>query len=240
MVAYDSDLSLIAAVVKEFRILLAQVSFWDLILQAPPISKAIMAVLLLASVLSLTIIFSKWSVFRKARKNNGMFLRTFRKAEGLPAMAMVVEQFPLSPLVSVFEFGYEEVDRQLKTKGGLANKLAIERALQLGVSEEMAKLERNMNWLATTAAIAPFVGLLGTVIGIIDAFSALGLAGSASLRAVAPPIAEALFATALGLGAAIPAAIFYNHFSHVSREIATRMDDFTLEFINLAERTFGD
>ena len=88
--------------------------------------------------------------------------------------------------------------------------------------------------------IATIVGLFGTVIGIIDAFSALGLAGSASLRAVAPPIAEALFATALGLGAAIPAAIFYNHFSHVAREIAARMDDFTLEFLTLAERTFGE
>jgi biopolymer transport protein TolQ len=230
-VAYDKELNVL---------FLAQVSFWDLILQSTPVAMAVMALLGLASLLSWTIIFSKWNIFRKARANNRAFIRAFRKAEGLPAVAMVVEQFPLSPLVSVFEFGYEEVDRQVKTKGNLGNKLSIERALQLGVSEEMAKLERNMNWLATTAATAPFIGLFGTVWGIIDAFSALGLSGSASLRTVAPPIAEALFATALGLAAAIPAAIFYNHFSHIAREIATRMDDFTMEFLNLAERTFGD
>jgi biopolymer transport protein TolQ len=221
-------------------VLLAQVSFWDLILQAKPVPMAVMGILMLTSLISWTIIFSKWSVFRKARSNNAAFIRMFRKAEALSAVAMVVEQFALSPLVSVFEFGYEEVDRQVKARGALNNKLAIERSLQLGVSEELAKLERNMNWLATTAAIAPFIGLFGTVWGIIDAFSALGLAGSASLRAVAPPIAEALFATALGLAAAIPAAIFYNHFSHVVKEIAARMDDFSLEFLNLAERTYGD
>jgi biopolymer transport protein TolQ len=152
----------------------------------------------------------------------------------------VVEQFPLSPLVSVFEFGFEEVDRQVKTRGGLSNKLAIERSLQLGISEEMAKLERNMNWLATTAVVAPFIGLFGTVWGIIDAFSALSMAGGASLRAVGPPMADALVATALGLFAAIPAAIFYNHFSHVVRELSARMDDFSLEFMNLAERSNGE
>ena len=110
-----------------------------------------------------------------------------------------MQQFPLSPLVAMFEFGYEEVDRQVKARGTVTNKLALERALQLGISEELVKLERNMNWLATTAAVTPFVGLFGTVWGIIDAFLALGQAGSASLRAVGPGIAEALFATALGL-----------------------------------------
>jgi biopolymer transport protein TolQ len=197
-------------------------------------------ILILASLLSWTIIFSKWNVFRRARANNRAFLRSFRKAEALGSVATVVEQFPLSPLVSVFEFGFEEVDRQVKSRGGLSNKLSIERALQLGVSEELAKLERNMNWLATTAVVAPFIGLFGTVYGIIGAFSALGMAGSASLRAVAPPIADALVATALGLFAAIPAAIFYNHFSHVVRELAARMDDFSLEFMNLAERSNGE
>jgi len=97
-----------------------------------------------------------------------------------------------------------------------------------------------MNWLATTAAISPFIGLFGTVWGIIDAFTALGLAGSASLRAVAPGISEALFTTALGLAAAIPAAIAYNYFAHLLKEQGARMDDFSLEFLNLAERQFED
>ncbi len=99
---------------------------------------------------------------------------------------------------------------------------------------ELAKLSL---WLATVAAVSPFIGLFGTVWGIIDSFQALGLAGSASLRAVAPGISEALVATALGLGAAIPAAIFYNYFGHVIKEIGARMEDFSMEFMNVAERT---
>jgi biopolymer transport protein TolQ len=110
----------------------------------------------------------------------------------------------------------------------------------LGVSEELAKLERNMSWLATTASVTPFVGLLGTVLGIIRAFLALSAQGSTSLRTVGPGIAQALVATAVGLFAAIPAAIAYNYFGHSIREIGTRMDDFALEFLNLAERTFGE
>lgn len=97
-----------------------------------------------------------------------------------------------------------------------------------------------MNWLATTASVSPFIGLFGTVLGIIDAFHALGQAGSTSLRAVAPGISEALVATAAGLAAAIPAAIFYNHFGHVIREFAARMEDFALEFLNVAERQFEE
>jgi biopolymer transport protein TolQ len=126
----------------------------------------------------------------------------------------------------------------LRSRGRITNKLALERSLQLGISEEITRLERNMNWLATVATVSPFIGLFGTVWGIIDAFSALGLAGSASLRAVAPGIADALVATAGGLLAAIPAAVFYNHFGHVLREIGSRMDDFSMEFMNLMERTF--
>ncbi len=120
------------------------------------------------------------------------------------------------------------------------NKLSLERSLQLGISEESARLERNMSWLATTATVSPFVGLFGTVLGIIDAFSGLGAAGSASLRAVAPGISEALIATAAGLAAAIPAAIAYNQFGHKIRELTARMDDFALEFLNMTERTFEE
>jgi biopolymer transport protein TolQ len=97
-----------------------------------------------------------------------------------------------------------------------------------------------MNWLATTATVSPFIGLLGTVFGIIRAFGGLGQAGSASLRAVAPGISEALIATAFGLVAAIPAAVAYNYFGHTIREFGARMEDFSLEFMNLAERNFDD
>lgn len=221
-------------------ILLAQVNSWDLITQAKPVPMAVMALLLLTSILSWGIIFSKYGTFQKARTGNHSFLRAFRRATGMEAVALAAEQFKAAPLVAVFDFGYEEVERQVKARGTLNNKLAIERALQLGISEELAHLERNMNWLATTAAIAPFIGLFGTVWGIIDAFTALGMAGSASLRAVAPGISEALFTTALGLGAAIPAAIAYNYFAHLLKEQGARMDDFSLEFLNLAERQFED
>jgi biopolymer transport protein TolQ len=151
-----------------------------------------------------------------------------------------VEQFRPCPLAAVFDFGYEEVSRQVKSHGTVSNKVALERTLQLGISEEQTKLERNMNWLATTASVTPFIGLFGTVWGIIDAFQGLGQAGSASLRAVAPGISEALVATAMGLAAAIPAAIFYNHYGQVVREILARMEDFVLEFLNTSERSLGD
>jgi len=107
----------------------------------------------------------------------------------------------------------------------------------LGVSEEVAKLERNMNWLATTATVSPFIGLFGTVWGIIDAFHGLGTAGAATLRAVAPGISEALITTAAGLFAAIPAVIFYNLLNNQIREFGSRMDDFTLELLNAVERS---
>lgn len=221
-------------------ILLAQVNSWDLIKEAKAVPMAVMVFLLLISILSWGIIFSKFSTFRSARAGNISFLRAFRRATGMEAVALAAEQFKSAPLVAVFDFGYEEVERQVKARGALRNKLAIERALQLGISEELAHLERNMSWLATTAAISPFIGLFGTVWGIIDAFTALGLAGSASLRAVAPGISEALFTTALGLAAAIPAAIAYNYYGHQLKEQGARMDDFSLEFLNLAERQFED
>jgi len=223
-----------------FPALLLQVSLWEMVSRAKPLPIVVMLLLLAFSILSWAIVFSKWNVFRKARTANRQFLRAFRKANGLEAVAMAVEQYRDASLVAVFEYGYEEIERQVTARGTLTNNLALERSLQLAISEEVAKLESNMNWLATTASVCPFIGLFGTVWGIIDAFSALGLAGSASLRAVAPGISEALLATALGLGAAIPAAIFYNYFGNVIRELGARMEDFSLEFMNFAERSFGD
>jgi biopolymer transport protein TolQ len=217
-----------------------QISITQSVLNSGPVSWTVLGILLVLSVLSWTIIFAKWKRFSAARAANTQFLRAFRKAPSMEAIAVSSEQFRLSPLVTVFDFGYDEVGRQVKSRGTLTNKLALERTLQLGISEEVTRLERSMNWLATTATVSPFIGLLGTVWGIINAFGGLAEAGSASLRAVAPGISDALVATAMGLIAAIPAAVFYNYFGTSIREFGTRMEDFSLEFMNLTERSFGD
>ncbi len=219
---------------------LLQMNTWEMIKHSGPLAKVVMGILVCFSLYSWTVIFSKWHSLRGARTSNHRFLRAFRKAAGLEAVMVASEQYRPSPLVAVFDFGYEEVARQVKAKGKMTNRPALERSLQLGISEEIAKLERNMNWLATTATVTPFIGLFGTVLGIIRAFQDLGAQGSTSLRAVAPGISEALWATAIGLAAAIPAAIFYNHFGHAIREFGARMDDFAMEFLNMAERTFGE
>ena len=216
----------------------AEVNLWEMVKTSEPIPLAVMAFLIVFSVISWAIIFSKWGAFRAAREASRGFLRTFRKAPGLDAVAQTSQQFQISPLALVFDFGYSEVSRQITTRGRISNKTAIERTLQLGISEELAKLERNMNWLATTATVSPFIGLFGTVWGIIDAFQSIGLAGSTSMRTVAPGIAHALVATALGLFAAIPAAVFYNLFGQNIREFGARMEDFSLEFLNMAERNY--
>jgi len=218
---------------------LADLTLWDIIQNLRPVPLAIIVILVVFSLISWTIVFSKGSVFRRARKSNRNFLRAFRKAANLQAVAVASEQFGLAPLVAVFDFGYGEIERQIKQRGALVNKLAVERSLQLGISEEVTKLEMNMSWLATVASVSPFIGLFGTVWGIIDAFEGLGNAGSASLRAVAPGISEALVTTAVGLAAAIPAAIFYNIFGTRIKELGTRMEDFAIEFQNFAERDFG-
>ena len=220
--------------------LLLQTTLWEMVSQSTPLTVAVLLVLLVFSIFSWTIIFSKWSTFRRARQADARFLRAFRKANGLDAVMVASEQFRPSPLVAVFDFGFEEVTRQVKSRGTINNKVALERTLQLGTSEELAKMERNMSWLATTASVSPFIGLFGTVLGIIRSFVQLGAQGSSSLRAVGPGISEALVATAVGLMAAIPAAVAYNIFGHRIKEMGARMDDFALEFLNMTERTYGE
>jgi biopolymer transport protein TolQ len=219
---------------------LLQTNVWDLVSNGSPLTDAVLAILLIASVYSWTVIFSKLSSFGSVRRSDTRFLRAFRKATGLEAVMVASEQFRPSPLVSVFEHGYEEVSRQVKSRGSLANHDAISRSLQLCTNEQLARLEQNLSWLATIASVSPFIGLLGTVLGIIRAFEGLGSAGSTSLTAVGPGIAEALIATAAGLFAAIPAAIFYNHFGHLLKDTGARLDDFSLEFMNMVERSFGE
>jgi biopolymer transport protein TolQ len=221
-------------------LLVLQTDIWYLVSHGSALTYTVLGILLIASVFSWTITFSKMSSFGAARKSDRRFLRAFRKATGLEAVMVASEQYRPSPLVAVFDYGYQEVSRQVKARGNIANREAISRSLQLGVNEQMARLEHNLDKLATIASVSPFIGLLGTVIGIIRAFQNLGSAGSTSLKAVGPGIADALIATAVGLFAAIPAAIFYNHFGHVLKEMGDRMDDFSLEFLNMIERSFGD
>ena len=220
--------------------LVLQVNLWEMVNRSTPLNIAVLLILLGFSIFSWTIIFAKWSTFGRARRADTRFLRAFRKANALDAVMVASEQFRPAPLVSVFDFGYEEVSRQVKSRGRVINKVSLERSLQLGTSEELSKLERNMGWLATTASVSPFIGLFGTVLGIIRSFQELGQQGSSSLRAVGPGISEALIATAVGLAAAIPAAIFYNHFGNIIKEMGARMDDFSLEFLNLTERSYGE
>ena len=219
--------------------LLQSENIWQAI-QGDALALAVIGVLICFSIYSWTIIFSKLGTVRAARKTNDRFLRAFRKASGLEAVMVASERYRPSPLVTVFDFGYEEVERQVRGRNKMTNRAAVERALQIGVSEEMTRLERNMNWLATTATASPFIGLLGTVLGIIKAFMDLSTQQSTSLRTVGPGIAVALIATAIGLLAAIPAAIFYNLLTTRIKDIGTRMDDFALEFLNMVERGFGE
>jgi biopolymer transport protein TolQ len=207
----------------------------DMISQSGAVAKTVLLILLAFSILSWAIIVSKWSLLRKARVQSGRFVRAFRKAQRLGDMQAVEEQFRPSPLVGVFHNGYEEYRRQSTTPSGASNTPAIQRAMQIAASEEITRFERSLPWLAITAAVTPFIGLFGTVWGIIDAFHGLGTAGAATLRAVAPGISEALVTTAAGLATAIPAVIAYNLLTHTIREFAARSDDFSMEFLNTVE-----
>jgi len=210
----------------------------DLVLQTGPVAKTVLFLLLAFSVLSWAVILSKWRLIRSAHGQSGRFVRSFRKAQRLQDIASVAEQFRPSPLVGVFEGAVAEFKRQMGTTGGIHNLVAIQRAMQIASSEEITRLERNVPWLAITGAVTPFIGLFGTVWGIIDAFHGMGTAGTASLRSVAPGISEALVTTAAGLFAAIPAVMAYNQFVQRIKEFGSMMDDFGLEFLNLTERFF--
>ncbi len=208
----------------------------DLVGETGIVAKAVLVILLAFSLVSWSIILSKWGLLRRARVQSGRFIRAFRKARRLQDVSAVADQFRPSPLVGVFEGGFEEYSRQVSGPSGvMRNGVAVQRAMQIAVSEEMTRFERNLPWLAITGAVTPFVGLFGTVWGIIDAFHGLGTAGAATLRAVAPGISEALITTAAGLAAAIPAVIAYNLIGSSIREFAARGDDFSLEMLNAVE-----
>ncbi len=208
----------------------------ELVSSTGSVAKFVLLTLLAFSLVSWAIILTKWSLLRRARLQSGRFVRAFRRAQRLQDIAAVADQFRPSPLVGVFEGGYAEYKRQLSGPyPSLRSLTAVQRGMQIGASEEISRLERNVPWLAITAAVTPFIGLFGTVWGIIDAFHGLGTAGGATLRAVAPGISEALITTAAGLVAAIPAVIAYNLIGNSIRGFAARGDDFSLEVLNTLE-----
>lgn len=200
-----------------------------------PVAIFVLVVLLLASFYSWTVILGKISTFRKATAQSKRFVRTFRKAGRLQEIAAVAADYSASPLAQVFEDVYETYKRQTGGAGPPRNLVPLERTAQTAASTAITALERRMTWLATIGATAPFVGLFGTVMGVVDAFHGLGTAGAATLRAVAPGISEALITTAAGLFVAVPAVVAYNQFSARIRVFASATDDFCRELLNSLE-----
>ncbi len=207
----------------------------EMVRNSGPIAFAVLVILLIASLFSWAIMFAKWRRFSRARKQSQSFLRSFRKSGRLSEIAAIAGNFQPSPLVSVFNEINDEYQRQSGGRGTPRNPIALERAAQTASSEALTAMESHMTWLATIANGATFVGLFGTVWGIIDAFHGLGTAGAATLRSVAPGISEALITTAAGLAVAIPALVGYNQLTAQLRDFASRMDDFGRELLNAIE-----
>jgi len=207
----------------------------EMIRNSGPVAMAVLVLLLIASLYSWTVILSKISAFRKATRQSQRFVHAFRTASRLQEMATVSAECKASPLAQVFDEVYLTYKRQTGGLGPPLNLAPLERSAQTAASEAVTSMERRMPWLATIAAVSPFVGLFGTVMGIVDAFYGLGTAGSATLRAVAPGISEALITTAAGLFVAVPAVVAYNQFMARIRNFAAATDDFCRELLNSLE-----
>jgi biopolymer transport protein TolQ len=224
-----------AAAAPEAGVSHGAAALMDLMSQIGPVAIGVLLVLLLSSLYSWTIILRKWISFRKATNASRRFVRTFRKASRLQEIAAITGDYKDSPLAQVFEDVYETYKRQTGGAGAPRNLTPLERSAQTAASEAVTSLERRLSWLATIAAVSPFVGLFGTVMGIVEAFQGLGTAGAATLRAVAPGIAEALITTAAGLFVAVPAVVAYNQFAARVRVFASAIDDFSRELLNSLE-----
>jgi biopolymer transport protein TolQ len=207
----------------------------DMMSNIGPVALGVLLVLLVSSLYSWTIILRKWVTFRKATNASRRFVRTFRKASRLQEISAITGDYKDSPLAQVFEDVYETYKRQTGGSGAPRNLTPLERSAQTAASEAVTNLERRLTWLATIAATSPFVGLFGTVMGVVDAFHGLGTAGAATLRAVAPGISEALITTAAGLFVAVPAVVAYNQFAARVRVFAAAIDDFSRELLNSLE-----
>ena len=220
-----------------------EVNLLEVMLHSGPVSKAVLLILMIFSLLSWVVIIRKGLLYRRSRTVSESFRVAFKQATDWREFKQQVEGYALSPLVGLFMAGYSEVTYQLKQVGQdgratLRSMEAVERSLQRASVVEMGRLERSLGGLATVAAVSPFIGLFGTVWGIIDAFRGIGATGNANLATVAPGISEALVATAIGLVAAIPALMAYNFFQGQLKQFQTELDDFSLEFISLSERNF--
>ena len=207
----------------------------EMIQNSGPVALSVLVLLLVASLYSWTVILGKISLFRKATNDSRRFVRAFRKATRLQEIAAIAGDYGFSPLSQVFVDVYETYKRQTGGYGPPHNLIPLERSAQTAASEAITNLERRLTWLATIAATSPFVGLFGTVIGVVDAFHGLGTAGAATLRAVAPGISEALITTAAGLFVAIPAVVAYNQCTARIRVFAAAIDDFCRELLNSLE-----
>ena len=194
-----------------------------------PVTRLVLVVLLIFSVWSWGIIFSKALLLRKIRKETELFWKIFRKGQTVSEISTAAETLRFTPLVPLFNSGAE-----LKNPG--INPARLQRKLARAASAQMTQLEKRMTFLATTASVAPFVGLFGTVWGVMTSFAGLASANVATLRAVAPGIADALIATAFGLFASIPALIAYNQFVHQIRNLGGEMDDLQVEMLAIAEK----
>jgi biopolymer transport protein TolQ len=214
-----------------------------------PVAKAVLLVLILFSITSWAIILFKLWVFSRSERQSATFLDVFRRSSKFSEVQAVCKPLGESPLVGIFQAGYAELNAQLRqatpapanpspARPTIKSLAALDRALLRAAAVEVNKLEGRLQFLATTASITPYIGLFGTVWGIMAAFQGIGETGSSNLGVVAPHIAEALIATAAGLFAAIPAVYFYNHLSNRVKLLASEMDDFSLEFLTISERNF--
>ncbi len=199
------------------------------------IAISVLLLLLIASLYSWTIIFGKMAQFKRATAQSRKFIRTFRKATRLQEIAALAGDYTASPLAQVFEDVYETYKRQTGGSGPPRSLTPLERTAQTAANEAVTSLERRMTWLATIGSTAPFVGLFGTVMGVVDAFQGIATAGAGSLKAVGPGIAEALITTAAGLFVAVPAVVAYNQFTARIRVFAAATDDFCRELLNSLE-----
>jgi biopolymer transport protein TolQ len=228
-------------------------SIVDILARSSPVAQAVLVILALFSVISWSIFLYKVWTFRRAASQSRNFLEVFRRSNKFSEVQAVCRSLGDSPLVGLFLAGYAELTAQLRQNGAspdpanpkstqgrptLKSLPAVDRALMRASAVEVNKLEHRVPFLATTASTTPFIGLFGTVWGILVAFDAIAQTGSTNLDAVAPGIAEALASTAVGLIAAIPAVYFYNFLTSRVRTFASEMDDFAMEFLNIAERNF--
>ncbi len=210
---------------------------------AGPVVKLVLLVLVLFSVVSWAIIFLKFKMIHKAMKDSDAFLEFFWSKKRFDAIQQNLKQFAHSPLTALFRDAYHEMVRHQRRHEGEEVAFGIDlrgadnvaRALRRATTQEIQRLEKMLSFLATTGSTAPFIGLFGTVWGIMDSFRSIGQTGSASLAVVAPGISEALVATAIGLVAAIPAVIAYNHFISKVSYLTGEMDNFSQEFLNIVE-----